>query len=153
MKKIFFPFSFLIFIFILTGCGKQVMMDQLDKQGFYPYSDAYLGFNLSLPREFQYYQFERDTFPAYTDLDIFVPTADADYPEKVAGYAEPIIVRIYDQAAYDNLSGAERASMVKVGEKNGKIYNMIFWAAAPKDWKDKWSDAMKRQLIKNFSLK
>ena len=101
MKKIILLFSFLFLIFVLTGCGKQVMMDELNKQGFYPYSDSYLGFNLSLTKEFKYYQFERDTMNDHTDLAFFVPTADTNYPQRVPGYAEPIIVRIYDKTIYE----------------------------------------------------
>jgi hypothetical protein len=154
MKKIFLISSFLFLLFATSGCaGKPVMMDQLNKQGFYPYSNDLLGFNLSLPKEFQYYQTQRMTFPDYTDIDIFVPTADTDYVEQVPGYAEPIIVRVYDKTAYDNLSADLQAQLVKVAERGNKVYSLIFWSQPPSDWKDKWSDAMKQQLIKNFKLK
>ncbi|MDD4901811.1 MAG: hypothetical protein PHE24_01620 [Patescibacteria group bacterium] len=154
MKKILYTFCFLFFVFLLTGCaGKPVMMDQLNKQGFYPYHNEMFNFNLSLPKEFQYYQTQRMTFTDYTDIDIFVPTADTNYVEQVPGYAEPIIVRVYDKTAYDNLSADLKAQMVKVAEKGNKVYNLIFWDQPPSDWAGKWTDAMKQQLIKDFKLK
>jgi len=153
MKKIFFISSLLIFLFTLSACGKPVMMDALNKQGFYPYSNDLLGFNLSLTKDFKYYQTQRTELPTYTDLDIFVPTADANYAEQVPGYAEPIIVRVYDKSTYDALSASTTAGMIKVGENNNKVYNLIFWSKIPSDWQNKWSPAMKQQLISNFKLK
>jgi hypothetical protein len=153
MKKYIFAACLLVFAFALTGCGKQVMMDQLNSKGVYPYSNDMLGFNLSLPKEFQYYQTQRTNFTNYTDLDIFVPTADTNYAEQLPGYAEPVIVRVYDKSTYDGLAADIKAQSAKVAEKGGKVYTMIFWANIPSDFKDKWSDAMKQQLIKDFKLK
>ncbi|MDD5527795.1 MAG: hypothetical protein PHO56_02345 [Patescibacteria group bacterium] len=153
MKRLFFLFSLLFLIFFTTGCGKPVMMDEVNKQGFYPYHNEMFNFDLSLPKEFRYYQTQRMTFPGYTDLDIFVPTADTNYPEQVPGYAEPIIVRVYDKTAYDNLNADLKAQSIKVAEKKDKVYALIFWDSIPSDWQGKWSDAMKQQLIKNFKLK
>jgi hypothetical protein len=154
MKKILVIFSLAFILLAATGCsGKPVMMDQLNAQGFYPYTNDLLSFNLSLPKEFQYYQTQRSTFPTYTDLDIFVPTADKDYAEQVPGYAEPVIVRVYDKTAYDNLTPDLKKPLVKVAEKGDKVYTLIFWSQIPSDWLNKWSAAMKQQIIKSFSLK
>jgi hypothetical protein len=153
MKKIFIIFSLLSLLLVIPGCAKKPMMDKLNEAGFYPYSNDELGFSLSLPKEFEYYQTQRTSFTNYTDLDIFVPTADTNYPEQIPGYAEPIIVRVYDKPAYDALSASTSAMMVKAAERKGKVYSLIFWASAPSDWQGKWSDAMKQQLIDNFKLK
>jgi hypothetical protein len=153
MKKIFYIFCFIVFAFTLTACGQPVLMDQLNKQGVYPYTDSYFGFNLPLPGMFQYYQTQRLSFTGYSELDIFVPTADRNYPEMVSGYAEPVIVRVYDKTAYDSLSPAAKTQSTKVAARGDKVYTMIFWSSVPTDFTDKWSDAVEQQLIKNFKLK
>ena len=153
MKKIFFIFSLLSLLLVVSACASKPMMDQLDERGFYPYSNNELGFSLPLTKEFQYYQTQRIDKPDFKELDIFVPTADTNIPEIVPGYAEPIIVRAYDKNFYNGLSEADRNELVKVGEKGSKIYALKFWDIIPADWKDKWTEAMKQQLIGNFKLK
>jgi hypothetical protein len=153
MKKILFVLFFLFFAFGLTGCGKAPMMDELNKQGFYPYQNTELGFSLSLPQEFQYYQTQRTNDANFKELDVFVPTADTKIKEIVPGYAEPIIVRVYDKNFYNSLSEVDRKDFTKVEEKGNKIYVLKFWNIIPSDWTNKWTDAMKNQIVNNFKLK
>lgn len=153
MKKISFIFSLFVVLFVMAGCAAKPMMDEIDKQGFYPYHNDFFNFDLSLPKEFQYYQTQRIDNANYTEVDIFVPTADTTLIEQVPGYAEPIAIRAYDKKTFDALTEADKAGLTKVGEKGGKVFAMKFWDKIPSDWKDKWTDAMKQQLIKNFQLK
>jgi hypothetical protein len=151
-KKIFFLISFFFLIFLLTGCGQPVMMDQLNQQGLYPYHNDFFNFNLPLPSAFLYYQTQRVAYTGYTDVDIFVPTSDTNYAEQLPGYALPVIVRVYDKSAFSALSTTTAASLVKVGEKGNKVYTLVFWNQIPSDWKNVWTDEMKQQLIKSFKF-
>jgi hypothetical protein len=153
MKKLLLV-SFLAFILLLaSGCGKKPMMDEVNQQGFYPYSNETLNFSLSLPKEFEYYQTERTTNDISTDLHFFVPTADISAPKKVSGYAEPITVRVFKKEAFETLNESEKKALAVVGEKKGNVYVLKFWDEIPSDWKDKWTDAMKQQIVSNFKLK
>ncbi|HTW96966.1 MAG TPA: hypothetical protein VMD74_04905 [Candidatus Methylomirabilis sp.] len=154
MKKIFLFFTFCFLLIVLSACGKKVMMDELNGQGFYPYSNDALGFSLSLPKEFIYYQTQRNDGGNYQELDVFVPTADQSYKSAVPqSYAEPVVVRVYKTKDFQALSAVDQAKLTKVAEKGGKVYVLNFWDKIPSDWKDKWTDAMKQGLIKNFKVK
>lgn len=153
MKKIFLISSLLILIFSVSGCAQKPMMDQVDKNGFYPYHNDFLNFDLPLPKEFQNYQTQRIDNRNYTEVDIVVPTIDANFFQAVPGYAEPVVIRAYDKKYFASLSETDKAGFVKAGEKGGKVFMMKFWEKIPADWKDKWTEAMKQQLLKNFKLK
>jgi|WetSurMetagenome_2_1015567.scaffolds.fasta_scaffold00657_24 hypothetical protein len=153
MKKIAILFTFCFLLFALSGCGKAPMMDELNKQGFYPYTNEALGFSLSLPQEFQYYQTQRNDSGDFKELDIFVPTADTRIGNVVSGYAEPVIVRAYNKNFYNRLDKADQNEFTKVGEKGDKVYVLKFWDVIPSDWTSKWTKDMKKQIVNNFKLK
>jgi hypothetical protein len=157
MKKLFLISSLLFLLcIVVSGCGKKVvMMDELNQKGFYPYTNSELGFDLSLPKDFQYFQTQRINSDNFKDLEIFVPTADRNYTEEVpASYAKPVIVRVMDKKYYDSLeNSADKQTLIKVGEKGNKIYVIKFWDTVPTDWKDKWNEDLKKIVISNFKLK
>jgi len=79
-----------------------------------------LGFNLSLTKDFIL------SNPAHGITDLhrfgyFCADCDTNYAEQVPGYAEPIIVRVYDKSTYDALSASTTAGMVKSARKITKF--------------------------------
>jgi Zn-dependent protease with chaperone function len=60
MKKIFF--SLLILFFVLNACSKkqETAMDRLAKDNLYHYVNEDLKFSIDLPKEFIYYQTQRE---------------------------------------------------------------------------------------------
>lgn len=153
MKKIFLISFLSLLLFITTGCGQKPLMDEVNKQGVYPYHNDFFNFDLSLPKEFQYYQTQRIDASNYTEVQILVPTSDTVIAQLIPNYAEPVAVRVFDSKVFAGLSDADKAGLIKVGEKGGKVFTLKFWDKVPSDWKDKWTDAMKQQLINNFKLK
>jgi len=153
MKKIFVISFFFLLLLAAAGCGQKPLMDEVDKQGFYPYHNDFFNFDLPLPKEFIYYQTQRITADNYTDVDILVPTADTSIVQIIPNYAEPIIIRVFDKKYFGTLSAADKTGLIKVGEKSKKVFVMKFWDKIPTDWKDKWTEALKQQLVSNFKLK
>lgn len=145
-------------MFLLSGCGNkqvsQVDMDQLAADGNYHYRNESLGFSITLPKEFQYYQFNKKFAPNYTDLEILVPTADRAYPQEVPGYATVLVVRVYEGKAWNNIvdNSGDKIIFKKIGEKNGKIYAVKIWDKVSADWTKKWTSGMKENLIKSIAI-
>jgi len=148
MKKIIL-FS-VIFIILLSGCGKKPLMNELAKDGNYHYQNKDLGFSLVLSPEFIYYQTQRKNMDDITDIEIFVPTNDVSYPQEVPSYAKPIVIRIFSNDYWSNSKEEERGIYQKIGVKGTFVYTIRFWDYAPTDWTDKWTEEMKNEIIKNF---
>jgi len=153
-------FIFLIFVFalFLTGCGKEPIMDQPAEDGNFHYRNKDFGFNLTLPPEFLYYQVQRKETGDYTDLEFFVPTADQNYYQDVAGYGKVVVIRIFDKNKWEQMG--EEGIYQKVGEKKSwlpgkkdKIYTIKFWNEAPVDWQTKWSEEMEKKIIEGFEVR
>lgn len=141
---------------LLSACGsKPGYMNEPADDGAYHYNNDDLGFNLTLPQEFIYYQTQRKEDPKgqYTDIEIFLPTSDRTFPQEVSGYVKPIVVRIYDQDAWQGMSEEDRAQFEKVGEKSGKVYALSFWKRFPDDWVKKWNEEMKQKIKSSFKAK
>lgn len=156
MKKTLIAAFFLVFSFALTGCGKKTVdMNQLSEDQQYHYENSDLGFSVTLPKEFEYYQTQRKKADTYVDLEIFVPTADTKYAQEVPGYAKPLMFRIYEKDAYNKLDGQDesKTAFQKIGEKNKKVYLIKFWDKVPSDWISKWSDGMKDSISKSITIK
>ena len=139
----------------LVGCGfKETAMDELAADGYYHYKNQDLGFSLALPKEFIYYQTQRKRSGSVIDLEIFVPTSDRTYAQEVAGYAKPIIVRIYNNKDWQNLPAddAIKKSFSVISEKVDEIYAISFWQNIPSDWQSKWTEEMKQGIMKNFKI-
>ena len=127
-----------------------VNMDELSKDNQYHYRNEDLGFSLNLPEQFQYYQTERTNSADYQEIKFYVPTNDPAYVyEAFPSYAKPIVIRIYQAAAYNKLSKDDenKRDFQTVKTKGDKIYLIWFWDRQPKDWQNKWTEEM-REAIK-----
>lgn len=155
--KIRYLLIFIIFILFISGCGKkkEPIMDQPAEDGNYHYRNIDLGFNLTLPPEFIYYQTQREQTDDFIDIEFFVPVADKMYHEEVPGYAKPITVRVFRKEYWDSLSSdsTEQVIYKKLDKKDKKIYTIKFWENIPPEWRDKWNEEMKDWIINNFSLR
>jgi hypothetical protein len=130
-------------------------MNELAKDGNYHYKNKDLGFSLALPAAFQYYQTQRIDKEDYVDLEIFIPTSDVDYIKDIAGYAKPVVIRVYkNKAAWEKLAAdQEEAKLYQQLKSNGeKVYAIRYWSEAPNDWKEKWNDDIKNKIISGFKL-
>jgi hypothetical protein len=141
MRKALFFLAIISLIF-LPACGRKVMMDELSADGTYNYSNKDLGFSLKLPGTFEFYQTQRKDNEDFSDLEIFVPTADTEYYQELPGYAKPIVIRVISRDAWPKLDTEDesKASFEKVGENKNNIILIKFWDEIPKDWSDKWSE-------------
>ena len=141
----------------LSGCfllNKQDMAE-LAKDNTYHYQNKDLGFSVNLPSQFQYYQVQRKQVPDFTDVEIFVPTNDAVYPQEVPSYAKPVVVRIYNRDFWNTIGDDrdEKKLYQKTGEKGDRIYTIRFWEKIPADWGGRWNDDMKDKILKSFRVK
>ena len=128
-------------------------MDQLGEDGQYRYQNRDLGFSISLPPEFEYYQVQRKQTAEFIDIEFFVPTSDLSYPQDVPGYAKPIVVRIFTAKAWQEMgSDEDKIIYQKVKEKGKKIYTIRFWDKIPTDWNNKWSEEMKNTIKSSFKI-
>ncbi len=150
MRKALF-FIFIVSAVALSGCGR-VAMDELGEEGTYKYQNKDLGFALSLPPEFEYYQTQRKNESKYTDLEIFVPTSDTIYPQEVPGYAKPIVVRVLKNEIWEQMNDEEKGEFKEAGEKKEIIYLLKFWDEIPDDWDYKWSQDRENQIIDSFKI-
>jgi hypothetical protein len=140
----------------LAGCRatKIEPMDELNTEGKYHYQNSDLGFELYLPADFIYYQTQRKNDQNFSDLEIYVPTADMNQQTEVSGYAKPIVVRVFNKDFWNNsMNDEERGDYTKIGEKGARVYTIKFWDKIPADWAKKWTDDMKQGIIANFKMK
>ena len=152
MKKIFL--LLLLAIIIFSGCAKQLNMDEQADDGKYHYRNSELGFNITFPEEFKYYQTQRQNYQEYVVMEYFVPTSDVDYPMDVPSYAKPVEVRIFlnenwGEILEDETSGKD---YIKLGEKDGRTYTIKFWERIPIDWTERWDDELKQGIIDSFAI-
>lgn len=148
-KKQFIAAIMLLFLpVILSGCLRKEAPVSQDQQvkGEYTYTAKDLGFGLTLPETFQYYQTQRKNLGDHTDLEIYVPTSDTSYEQLVPGYARVIIVRVADK----NLDYKDAGRFQLVGENDKSKFWIEFWKTPSKDWTDRWSEVVKKQIIDSF---
>ncbi|MBD3248299.1 hypothetical protein GF382_03340 [Candidatus Falkowbacteria bacterium] len=125
--------------------------DNKDEEGNYYYENKDLGFSVTLPPEFIYFQTQRWNNSNYTDLEILVPTNDPEYLKATPpAYAKPLIIRIFKDMDY--WAEEDQSQYVVFGEKNDKIYTILFWDNPSRDWDDKWTDEMKVKVGNNVKL-
>jgi len=145
-KKQFFTVLFVLLLpVVLSGCFKKDVPISQVEDGSYVYTAKDLGFGLTLPKEFQYFQTQRQNKGDYTDLQIFIPTSDTSYTQIVPGYAEAVTVRVVTNKEHKPENGFEI-----IGSTDDKTYYILFWNRIPTDWTDKWTEAMKKQIIDSF---
>ena len=154
MKKII---AILCLFLFLTACGQPVKpeyMDQLASDGNFYYTNEDLEFTVILPPEFIYYQTQRVKTDYYIDIEFFVPTSDTSYPQLVSGYARPLIIRAYSEYGWTQITDMDAISenYKQVGKNNGNIYLFKFWDRFPDDWKNKWSEEIRKNILENFSF-
>ncbi len=125
-------------------------MDELAADGNYHYQNKELGFSLTLPSEFIYYQTQMKNSNSYTDLEFFVPTSDRYVRSLVSGYARAIVVRVYKRDATVKID--KKQGWRKIGEKNGRVYALWLWPAQPDDWQKKWDEEMEKGIVSGFEL-
>ncbi len=155
MKKLYFLVLFLGITLVLTGCGKkQEMMDQLNKEGYFHYTNQDLKFGLYLPRDFIYYQTQSKKNDNFTDIEFLVPTSDqASYDPNVSGYAKPLVMRVFNKKYWnDGLSGDEKKDYEKIGESKDKVYALLFWSKPAMEWTQKWNEEMKKDIAEKVEI-
>jgi hypothetical protein len=156
MKKFYFLALLLCVSMILTGCGKnkQEMMDQLNKEGYFHYTNKDLGFGLYLPRQFIYYQTQSKKTDNFTDIEFYVPTSDpTSFDPNVSGYTKPLTIRIFNKKYWnDGLSGDEKKEYEKIGEKKDRVYAALFWAKPSADWTPKWNEEVKKDILSKIEI-
>ncbi len=133
--------------------GKLSLENSKPFQGL-EYKNEDMGFLLILPQEFKYFQTQRKDGADFSDLEIFVPTSDREYPQEVPGYAKPVVVRVQAEEAFEKTGGKdENDNMLKVvGSKSGRTYAVKFWNKTPADWQGAWNELMKDDILQGFSL-
>lgn len=142
-----------VFLFLSAGCSskKDIVMDIPAEDGKYYYSNKDLEFSVVLPPVFIYYQTQRKDSKDYTDIEFFVPISDVDYEQEIPGYAKPMILRVFYKDAWESLR--EDTIYQEIAKKKDRVYTARFWEKVPSDWRDKWSDVMKEEIINSFSVK
>lgn len=142
-------------IIILSGCffGGKEPMDKPVEDGSYVYNNKGLGFSLTLPKEFIYFQTQSLEGQGYKDIEIFVPTSDKISAQEVEGYAKPIVVRVYKKDTWAEASKDEniKAMYQVVRENNNTVFTIKWWEKIPTDWQPRWTDEMKNQIVARFS--
>lgn len=142
--------------FSLPACTKKsadnYLMDELAPDNKYHYSNKDLGFSLSLPEQFIYYQTQRRNFDGYTIVEFFVPTNDLEYPQEVPSYGKFFSTMIYDKGIYEGMDKIEKDSYIYFGEKSDKAYLGLFWEEAPSDWQDRWSLEVRDEIENSYQI-
>jgi len=141
-------------VLLLSSCAlaSKPNMDEQAEDGKYHYRNKELGFNLTLPEEFIYYQFQRKTTSDFTDLEFFVPTSDLDYPQEVPGYAKPVVVRVFKKNFWSEMQEENKKLWQVMEEKKDKVYAIQFWLRIPKDWTEKWTNDLEQKVIQGFEI-
>ncbi len=158
MKKIVFTFLILLMLVSVSGCGKKSSkyMDKPAEDGKYYYSNEDLGFEITFPEVFVYYQFQRKVSEGYTDLEFFVPSSDKKHWTDIQSYAKPVVVRIFNEEIWKNVAKdqdeSKKVMYKKMGEKDGKIYTIKFWKNPARDWADKWNEDIQKSIEKSFEI-
>lgn len=153
-KKKIAVLAMLIVSFLLSGCEKkEVYMDRPAEDGKYYYQNKDLGFKLTLPSEFIYYQTQRIATEDYIDIEFFVPTSDENFPQSVPGYANLITVRVYEKQAWGKVNQNEDTAIYKkFGEAKDYIQTVKIHEDGPKDWSEKWTDELKKEIKDNLGV-
>jgi hypothetical protein len=159
MKKTALISILLLLGITLSGCGRQLNMDQLDtKQNVYHYKNETLGFQVDLPASFEYYQTQMkygknekgEQTTDWRDVEFLVPARDRNYnlPQytEVPGYAKAMIVRTYEKGKYVD-QGFE-----KLIETDNRIYAVRFWTQKPQEWQKTWSPQDESGIKKTFKM-
>ncbi|MEI7498110.1 MAG: hypothetical protein WCK11_02405 [Candidatus Falkowbacteria bacterium] len=135
----------LVMLFALSGCGQAPAPISQDQDGKLHYTNQDLGFELYLPKQFEYFQTQRKNLAEYTDVEFFAPTSDMGYKQEVQSYGKFLIVRVKKQAATKPDTGFMEAP----NNQSGKFW-LQFWEKQPKDWSKKWNKEVQKDIINTF---
>ncbi len=142
----------LFILLVVGGCGRpnspKVPMDELASDGYYHYSNQSLGFEVTLPPEFIYYQTQRKEREGMVDIEFWVPTSDEDYPTEVSSYALAFTVRVLPADDERNFQSDPLAGFERVSSSKERMFYLRFWEEVPLDWQNKWNKD-KEEFIKN----
>jgi hypothetical protein len=150
MKRKSYIIIFLFLVLIVSGCVNKNEQREVKEDEYY-YENKDLGFNLILDSRFIYFQTQRINTDDYTDIEIFVPTSDVNYPQEIQSYAKPIVVRVFDKKYYEDIE-EEKNLYEKAGESKNNIYGIRFWEKIPKDWENKWNKDLEKNILDDFKL-
>lgn len=149
-KKIIYLIGGVFAILLLIGLywvNRTPKQMDVVRNGVYSYTNKGLGFALSLPIEFQYFQTQSKKGDGYTDIEIFIPTSDMAYKQEVSGYGKPLVVRVYDKDKYK-----AETDFQKKGEKEARVYALKFWTELPKDWREKWTEEINDNVLNSMTI-
>ncbi len=143
----------LLAMIVLSSCGKRNLPTDkpLDDGSFFYRNEAY-GFSLILPAGFDYYQTQRVEGKGYGDIEFYIPTSDTRFGNKLPGYAEPIVIRVFEENVWNDTKQGENSMYRELGKKDGKVYAIEFWEMEPKDWQDRWSAETEQKIIDSFKI-
>jgi len=156
MKKIFFIFASFFIVNFLNACSVSsgVPMDELSEEGRFQYKNKDLGFEISLPDTFEFYQVQRKNTDEYSEIEFFVPTSDMAYPQEVQSYAKPLMLRFYKNETWEKFDKREYVESVFFqlpSDKTGKFF-IKFWKTRPKDWEGKWNQEIEEEIKISFKV-
>lgn len=154
MKKITWLLGVLVLGIILTGCGRALQMDQLDK-GIYHYKNETYNFQVDLPAEFIYYQVQSKigkdekgvVSTDWQDVEFYVPMNDRNYMQEVPGYAKVFTVRIFDSGNYHAQKDFE-----KLIDASNRVYSIKFWDKKPQDWESRWQKELAGKIKQSLRV-
>jgi len=155
-KKLLFSFLILT-LFFGFGCSRKIsndnyLMDELAPDNKYHYSNKDLGFAISFPEQFIYYQLQRKNLDNSVVMEYFVPTNDLEYPQEVPGYGKFLSIFIYSKDVYEEMSEEEKSDYENFGKKDDKVYLGLFWSRSPSDWQDRWSSSVREEIQSSFKI-
>jgi len=155
IKKNIIPVALLLVIFYFgyTLIFPKKITDSLKEESVKKeniYSNKEFGFSIVLPDDFSFYNTQRKQSADYVDIEFFMPSSDVSLYQQISGYAKPIVVRIVTNPEYAEIAG--RQNFVEMGKKDGKVYTLWLGKETPNDWKDKWSDEVKKKISESFKI-
>jgi hypothetical protein len=146
------PFFLLLgFVWFWSGKVPQIKPQVHFDNGYF-YENKDLGFSLSLPASFKYFQTQRKKGDKFVEIEFFVPTSDKYYHQLVPGYARAFVIRLIDKKDYDSYKDGQ-VRWQKIGQRQNKIYLISFWAKPPADWQDKWSQDLEEKIKQAVTIK
>lgn len=145
--------TILIVSFLLSGCNKKSpYMDRPAEDGKYYYQNKDLGFKVTLPAEFIYYQTQRVATDDYIDIEFYVPTSDTEFVQAVPGYAPMLVIRAYEKQAWAKVNQNEATAIYKkFGAKGNYVLAAKLSDNVPKDWTEKWTEEFQKRIKDNLS--
>jgi hypothetical protein len=146
MKKILLFLSIFFSLFILSSCGKVKPMDKAEEDGKFHYENKDIGFEISLPDTFEYYQTQRKNTENYSEMEFFVPTSDTSYPQEIQGYGRPITIRFYENWKSETSKEYVEGTFELIQENKKGTYFLKFWKTVPADWQKSWSKDIELEI-------